>query len=100
MLRFYISAGLEELSVPLHASSGERGARPVPAADWCHVEAFSSYIVIHGGQLDLVEGEYLHGEAGNRLARTRGPLGFLASELLGEIPSIMAGYSGDEVVRR
>jgi hydroxyethylthiazole kinase-like uncharacterized protein yjeF len=33
---------------------------------------------------------YLHGQAGNRLARSRGPMGFLARELLAEIPSIMA----------
>lgn len=35
-------------------------------------------------------GVYLHGEAGNRLARTHGPLGFLARELLAEVPRIMA----------
>jgi ADP-dependent NAD(P)H-hydrate dehydratase len=47
-----------------------RGAPPVQATLW---------------------GVFLHGEAGNRLARTRGPVGFLARELLAEIPSIMAG---------
>ena len=46
-----------------------RGATPVQATLW---------------------GVFLHGEAGNRLARTRGPVGFLARELLAEIPSIMA----------
>ena len=46
-----------------------RGATPVEATLW---------------------GVFLHGEAGNRLARTRGPVGFLARELLAEIPSIMA----------
>ncbi len=35
-------------------------------------------------------GVFLHAEAGNRLARTRGPVGFLARELLAEVPSIMA----------
>jgi hydroxyethylthiazole kinase-like uncharacterized protein yjeF len=35
-------------------------------------------------------GVYLHGEAGARLARTRGPIGYLARELLAEIPGIMA----------
>ena len=35
-------------------------------------------------------GVYLHGEAGNRLAQKRGPLGYLARELPGEIPSILA----------
>jgi len=32
---------------------------------------------------------YLHGEAGNNLARTTGPVGFLARELLPEIPGVM-----------
>jgi NAD(P)H-hydrate repair Nnr-like enzyme with NAD(P)H-hydrate dehydratase domain len=36
-------------------------------------------------------GVYLHGEAGARLARSHGRIGFLARELLAEIPSIMAG---------
>lgn len=39
-------------------------------------------------------GVYLHGEAGNRLAEARGALGFLARELLAEIPAIMAGLAG------
>jgi hydroxyethylthiazole kinase-like uncharacterized protein yjeF len=38
-------------------------------------------------------GVYLHGEAGNRLSRSRGPVGFLARELLAEIPAIMAVFS-------
>ncbi len=46
-----------------------RGAAPVEATLW---------------------GVYLHGEAGNRLARTRGPIGFLPRELLAEVPAIMA----------
>ena len=46
-----------------------RGADPVRATLW---------------------GVFLHGEAGNRLARKQGPVGFLARELLAEIPSIMA----------
>jgi ADP-dependent NAD(P)H-hydrate dehydratase len=46
-----------------------RGATPVQATLW---------------------GVYLHGEAGNRLARLRGPVGFLARELMAEIPAIMA----------
>jgi hydroxyethylthiazole kinase-like uncharacterized protein yjeF len=41
-------------------------------------------------------GVYIHGEAGNRLARTRGPVGFLARELLAEIPPILAGLSEPE----
>lgn len=45
-----------------------RGAIPLDAAMWA---------------------VWLHGEAGNRLSRSRGPLGFLARELLAEIPSAM-----------
>lgn len=37
-------------------------------------------------------GVYLHGEAGDRLARKRGPLGYLARELLDEVPAIMAEF--------
>ena len=46
-----------------------RGADPLQAAVW---------------------GVYLHGRAGDRLARRVGPLGFLARELLDEIPSLTA----------
>jgi hydroxyethylthiazole kinase-like uncharacterized protein yjeF len=46
-----------------------RGARPETAAQW---------------------GVYLHGEAGNTLARKRGPIGYLARELLDESPALMA----------
>jgi hydroxyethylthiazole kinase-like uncharacterized protein yjeF len=46
-----------------------RGATPVEATLW---------------------GVFLHGEAGARLARRQGPVGFLARELLAEIPAIMA----------
>jgi ADP-dependent NAD(P)H-hydrate dehydratase len=49
-----------------------RGAAPVQAAVW---------------------GVHLHGRAGNRLARRVGPLGFLARELLAEVPSLMAQLS-------
>jgi ADP-dependent NAD(P)H-hydrate dehydratase len=35
-------------------------------------------------------GVYLHGSAGERLAERVGPLGFLARELLAEIPAVMA----------
>ena len=51
------------------AGLAARGATPVQATLW---------------------GVFLHAEAGNRLARARGPVGFLARELLAEIPSIMA----------
>jgi ADP-dependent NAD(P)H-hydrate dehydratase len=51
------------------AGLAARGASPAQAAVWA---------------------VFLHGEAGNRLARSRGPMGFLARELLAEIPGIMA----------
>jgi NAD(P)H-hydrate repair Nnr-like enzyme with NAD(P)H-hydrate dehydratase domain len=37
-------------------------------------------------------GVYLHGEAGNRLTRSYAPLGYLARELLFEIPRIMSEF--------
>lgn len=49
-----------------------RGATPLQAAVW---------------------GVYLHGSAGNRLARRVGPLGFLARELLAEVPPLMSELS-------
>ncbi len=52
-----------------------RGAAPLQAAAW---------------------GVRLHGEAGNRLTRRHGPLGFLARELLAEIPAAMAALAGPE----
>jgi len=52
-----------------------RGAAPAQAAVW---------------------GVYLHGSAGDRLARQVGPLGFLARELLAEIPALMAELSRPE----
>jgi ADP-dependent NAD(P)H-hydrate dehydratase len=48
-----------------------RGAVPAEAAIW---------------------GVFLHGEAGARLARCQGRVGFLARELSGEIPHIMASF--------
>ena len=47
-----------------------RGASPLIAACW---------------------GVYLHAKAGDRLAKSIGPLGYLARELLVEIPNIMSG---------
>ncbi len=37
----------------------------------------------------MLWGVYLHGEAGSRLARSCGPLGFLARELSAEVPAIL-----------
>jgi hydroxyethylthiazole kinase-like uncharacterized protein yjeF len=48
-----------------------RGAEPIEAAIWS---------------------VYLHGEAGRRLAKRIGPLGFLARELPAEIPGLMAKF--------
>lgn len=50
-----------------------RGAEPVHAALW---------------------GVYLHGEAGQRMMRRYGGIGFLARELLAEVPAIMAELRG------
>lgn len=38
-------------------------------------------------------GVFLHGQAGERLAQRKGPLGFLARELLAEIPAILADHT-------
>ncbi len=51
------------------AGLAARGASPIQAAAW---------------------GVFLHGCAGDTLAKTKGSLGFLARELLAEIPPIMA----------
>lgn len=54
------------------AGLAARGAPPMQAAAW---------------------GVYLHGRAGDRLARRMGQLGFLSRELLAEIPALMAELS-------
>ena len=41
-------------------------------------------------------GVFLHGEAGNRLAQTWGPVGYLAREIPGEVPRIMAQLAQGE----
>lgn len=53
-----------------------RGAAPLRAAMW---------------------GVYLHGEAGARLVRRHGGIGFLARELLDEVPGVMASVTMDIV---
>lgn len=50
-----------------------RGADPIHAALW---------------------GVHLHAEAGERLARSKGPLGYLARELSGEVPGILSDLCG------
>jgi ADP-dependent NAD(P)H-hydrate dehydratase len=55
------------------AGLAARGARPLQAAIW---------------------GVYLHGSAGDRLAKRMGRLGFLARELLAEVPCLMSELDG------
>ena len=55
------------------AGLAARGAEPLQAAVW---------------------GVYLHARAGDRLARRMGRLGFLARELLAEIPALMSELDG------
>ena len=57
------------------AGLSARGAEPLTATVW---------------------GVYLHACAGDRLAERIGPLGFLARELLPEIPSLMSELSGNK----
>ncbi|MBW3622948.1 MAG: NAD(P)H-hydrate dehydratase [Armatimonadetes bacterium] len=57
------------------AGLAARGASPLQAAAW---------------------GVYLHGSAGDRLKEKIGPLGFLARELLAEIPPLMAELSSPD----
>jgi ADP-dependent NAD(P)H-hydrate dehydratase len=54
-----------------------RGADPAQAAVWA---------------------AWLHGQAGDRLARRHGPLGFLAGELAAEVPRLVAEVSAGEAV--
>jgi ADP-dependent NAD(P)H-hydrate dehydratase len=53
-------------------------------------------LLARGATLDqaAVWATYLHGAAGNRLAKRMGPLGFLARELSDEIPPLMNAVSG------
>lgn len=55
-----------------------RGAAPLQSAVW---------------------GVYLHARAGERLAQTRGPLGYLARELPDEVPALLAQLSGERKQR-
>ena len=54
-----------------------RGAPPVEAAIW---------------------GVWLHGAAGRALSETIGPLGFLAREILDQIPRVMSAIAIEQVV--
>jgi ADP-dependent NAD(P)H-hydrate dehydratase len=61
------------------AGLAARGASPAQAAVW---------------------GVYLHGQAGNRLTQSVGQIGFLARELLAEVPRVMAGLVATPTVER
>ncbi|MEA2706616.1 MAG: ADP-dependent NAD(P)H-hydrate dehydratase, partial [Gemmatimonadaceae bacterium] len=52
-------------------------------------------LLARGATLDqaAVWAVYLHGAAGNRLKRRIGPVGFLARELSGEVPSLMTSLN-------
>ena len=65
------TSGSGDVLAGLIAGLLARGARPSEAAIW---------------------GVFLHGEAGARLARAQGRLGFLAREISGEVPRIMAAF--------
>ena len=58
-------------------------------------------MLARGATLDqaTVWAVYLHGEAGNRLARRVGPIGFLARELTNELAPIMNGLSKKRTTR-
>ncbi len=60
------------------AGLAARGADPLQAAVW---------------------GVYLHAKAGDRMAERVGPLGFLARELLGEVPRLMGTLGRPETPR-
>ena len=66
------TSGSGDVLAGVIAGLAARGADPLQAAAW---------------------GVYLHGRAGDRLARRVAPLGFLARELLAEIPPLMAGLA-------
>lgn len=63
------TSGSGDTLAGLIAGLAARGASPLQAASW---------------------GVHLHARAGDRLARRIGPLGFLARELLAEVPHLMA----------
>ena len=63
------TSGSGDTLAGLIAGLAARGAEPVQAAVW---------------------GVYLHARAGERLARRRGPLGYLARELPDEFPTLLA----------
>ncbi|HEX5736572.1 MAG TPA: NAD(P)H-hydrate dehydratase [Blastocatellia bacterium] len=69
------TSGSGDVLAGIIAGLAARGAEPVQAAAWA---------------------VYLHGRAGDRLAKRMGKLGFLARELLGEIPPLMNSCGRDK----
>lgn len=69
------TSGSGDVLAGLVAGLLARGAGPTVAALW---------------------GVYLHGEAGKRLGKREGPLGFLARDLAAEVPPIMREFVGAE----
>jgi len=69
------TAGSGDTLAGIIAGIAARGATPIQAAVW---------------------GVYLHGTAGNTLAERIAPLGFLARELLAEVPRVMAKVDQQE----
>lgn len=67
------TAGSGDVQAGIVAGLVARGAAPAQAAVW---------------------GAYLHGAAGDRLADRVGPVGYLARELAGELPGLLAELSG------
>lgn len=67
------TAGSGDVQAGIVAGLLARGAEPAQAAVWA---------------------AYLHGSAGDRLAQRVGPVGYLARELPGEVPGLLAGLTG------
>jgi NAD(P)H-hydrate repair Nnr-like enzyme with NAD(P)H-hydrate dehydratase domain len=73
------TAGSGDVLAGIIAGLAARGAPPLQAAVW---------------------GVYLHALAGARLARTRGPLGYLARELPFELPGLLRKLSAPRARQR
>ena len=73
------TSGSGDVLAGIIAGLAARGTDPVSAALW---------------------GVYLHAEAGVRLSRRQGPVGFLARELAAEVPALMAGMAVGRAKKR
>ena len=54
--------------------------------------ADAGFVISLLASLAAAWGVFLHGEAGARLSKSVGTLGFLAREIAGEIPAVMDGF--------